>query len=130
MLDAVQFKSKTHSCHPESRTCKNCRNPALDAWRLAETGMASFGCPYGKPMTHLVVSAPAVKESLTVAKPKPARAPQEVIELRVLMDCNKRTLDGKCTACRTCKGTPSCRSVAEWRRCPEGFWEETKDTGK
>lgn len=105
--------------------CAACLSPGGAAHR-ADLRRKYSGVPKdgaGCNFTPLTVSAtPAVKDSLTPARPKPARAPQDVIELRVLMPCEHRTPEGRCPLSKTCRGNCTCRTVAEWRKCPADLW--------
>ena len=88
--------------------CAACRKSGdeFDAWRLAHAGVARFDCPHG-------VQAPA----------KPRRAAPEEIERRVGLPCPRRTADGLCPICPTCRGNPRCADVAAWKDCPGGLWK-------
>ena len=58
-------------------------------------------------------------------EPKAVKAAPKVVEDRLAITCEKRTADGKCTLGRSCKGNCTCRSIAEWRDCPDGLWKAT-----
>jgi hypothetical protein len=113
--------------------------PALFFWRwdaplpvdrYASCAGVNFGNPGGTPEAMALLSEQMVgKHSVPLKKPsivrrggKAVSATPEQVEERVAIPCDQR-VDGKCTACKTCSGTPTCRQVAQWRSCAKGFWQ-------
>ncbi len=136
-IPLVQFRDHAVDICATGALCAVCRlnTPAAEAWRKAQTGQARPACPLGKlggwddpagvAWRQGQAGQPTGTPSVLVAVParKAVRVAQGEVERRVALTCVKRTAEGRCTVCPTCKGQPKCADVAAWKGCPEGLWE-------
>lgn len=118
-ISLPQFKTaKYHCVHTmDGPNCKRCRSPLMADWRERETGMRDFPCPFDPSAAPVEAIQPP---SVPI---KAAKASPDVVEARLSIRCDKRAENGTCMAgCASCKGKPTCFTLASWRHCPFGHW--------